>query len=40
VAQEVRGGHPWNGDILIRRSDVEEIIRKAAVTRLTEWEGS
>ena len=35
--QEVRQDHPWSGDILVRKSDVEALIRGAAETRLTNW---
>lgn len=37
--QEVRPSHPWNGDILVRKSDVEALIRDAAESRLTNWRG-
>ncbi len=28
--QEVRPGHPWNGDLLVRREDVEDLLKEAA----------
>ncbi len=31
--QEVRPGHPWSGDIMVRRSEVEQILRGEPVTR-------
>ena len=37
--QEVRSSHPWHNDTLIRRSDVEALIRNAGVSRLVDWKG-
>jgi hypothetical protein len=26
--QEIRSGHPWEGDLLVRKSDVRDILKE------------